>query len=48
MSDQQGNQLASRPSEVVLEVVVRDKDGNVKYQGPWVLQTKEPDHGRNA
>ncbi len=31
------------------QVIIRDKDGNVKYQGPLVLTPlKEQDNGGNA
>jgi len=43
-----GHRLLSQPAKLTMEVVVRDKDGNVKYTGPLVMtQQGEPD-GRNA
>ncbi len=29
--------LQAQPSQLTMQVVVRDKDGNVKYAGPLVL-----------
>jgi len=44
----QGHRLLSQPATLTMEIVVRDKDGNVKYAGPLVMtQQGEPD-GRNA
>jgi len=44
----QGHNLLSQPAKLTMEVVVRDKDGNVKYAGPLVMiQQGEPD-GSNA
>ena len=35
------HELQAPQSKVEMQVVVRDKDGNVKYQGPLVMEVKE-------
>jgi hypothetical protein len=40
----QGHELLAQAASLTAQVVVRDKDGNVKYAGPLVLtQQGEPD-----
>jgi hypothetical protein len=40
--------VQAQPAKITAQVVVRDKDGNVKYAGPLVMtQQGEPD-GRNT
>lgn len=29
--------LQPQPSQVVMEIIVRDKDGNIKYAGPLTM-----------
>lgn len=49
-------QIKAQRAHVSMEVVVRDKHGNVKYAGPLVMDVvsgepediKEPTDGRNA
>lgn len=43
------NQLQAQGGKIEAQVVVRDKDGNVKYAGPLVLTPiKEQANGSNA
>ena len=35
------HELKSPQSKVEMQIVVRDKNGNVKYQGPLVMEVKE-------
>lgn len=45
------HQLKTVASKVTAQIVVRDKDGNVKYQGPLVMDAvhvEEKDSGDNA
>ena len=44
------NDLKAPESKVEMQVVVRDKDGNVKYQGPLVMkvENKEKESGGHA
>lgn len=49
------HELKSKPAQVTAQIVVRDKDGNVKYQGPLVMdvvheekEEKEQGHGGNS
>lgn len=42
--------MNAKPSKVEMQVVVRDKDGNIKYQGPLVMdvthvEEKESENG---
>ena len=39
--------LAAQPAQLVAQIVVRDKDGNVKYAGPLVLTPLGDSDGRN-
>jgi hypothetical protein len=43
------NELQSEKAEIKAQIVIRDKDGNVKFQGPIVMtpikDEKEPDDG---
>ena len=44
----QMNDLHAPPAEVQMQVVVRDKHGNVKYQGPLNMRVvKEKEDGSN-
>jgi hypothetical protein len=39
--------LKVEPSRVELQIVVRDKDGNIKYQGPLNMDiTKQEEKGK--
>lgn len=44
--------MNSSSAKVVAEIVVRDEHGNVKYQGPLVMEVvheeKEEENGRNS
>jgi hypothetical protein len=45
--------MRSQDAKVEAQIVVRDKDGNVKYQGPLVMdvvkeEEKEKEDGRNS
>ena len=43
--------LKTQPAAVQMQIIVRDKDGNVKYQGPLnmdVKQEERKEHGRNS
>lgn len=45
------HELKAGVSKVTAEIVVRDKDGNVKYQGPLVMDVvhvEEKSSGDNA
>jgi hypothetical protein len=44
----QGHSLLSQPANITAQVVVRDKDGNVKYAGPLVLTQQGDPDGRNS
>ena len=44
----QGHNLLSQPAKLTMEVVVRDKDGNVKYAGPLVMEVSGGPDGRNT
>lgn len=37
--------MNSEPALVEMEVIIKDKDGNIKYQGPLKFQKEED--GRN-
>ena len=39
--------LEAQPAQLVAQVIVRDKDGNVKYAGPLVLTPLGDSDGRN-
>ena len=43
----QGHNLLSQPAKLTMEIVVRDKDGNVKYAGPLVMDVQGAPDGRN-
>jgi hypothetical protein len=43
-----GHNLLSQPAKLTMEIVVRDKDGNVKYAGPLVMDVQGDPDGRNA
>lgn len=30
-------EMLTRPAQVAMEIIVRDKDGNVKYAGPLTM-----------
>ena len=43
--------LKTQPAAVQMQIIVRDKDGNVKYQGPLNMDVKQEErieHGGNA
>jgi hypothetical protein len=40
--------LAAQPANLTMEIVVRDKDGNVKYAGPLVMTQQGDPDDRNA
>jgi hypothetical protein len=47
------NELKVQSAKVTAQIIVRDKDGNVKYQGPLVMdvvkeEEKEKENGRNT
>lgn len=43
------NELSAQVAKIEAQVVIRDKDGNVKYAGPLVLTPiKEQANGSNA
>jgi len=42
------HELVASQATITAQVVVRDKDGNVKYAGPLVMQVKGDDDGSNA
>jgi hypothetical protein len=44
----QGHNLLSQPAKLTMEIVVRDKDGNVKYAGPLVMDYQGDPDGGNA
>jgi hypothetical protein len=42
-----GHNLLSQPANLTMEIVVRDKDGNVKYAGPLGMTQQGDSDGRN-
>jgi len=44
----QGHTLLSQPAKLTMEIVVRDRDGNVKYSGPLVMKQQGEPNGCNA
>jgi hypothetical protein len=48
LKDKSPNNLPAQSSDVQMQVVVRDKHGNVKYQGPLNMNVvKEKEDGSN-
>lgn len=49
MNNKPTSEVKSRPADVQMQVVVRDKHGNIKYQGPLNMNVvKEKEDGGNA
>lgn len=42
------NNLGAQPAKIDAQIIVRDKDGKIKYQGPLIMQVKGDDHGGDA
>ena len=39
--------VVAQPAKITAQVVVRDKDGNVKYAGPLVLEVAQDNRKEN-
>jgi len=44
----QGHELLAQAASLTAQVVVRDKDGNVKYAGPIVMQVQGAPDGSHS